>query len=120
MATAVRDWKISGYESLIDSLKLPDSDDRHVLAAAIRARAQVIVTSNLRHFPSEVLHDWDIDPQSPDEFVRDQIDLNRGVVYAAVRQIADSWRNPPGSMDDVLDRLERSGLALSVADLRRD
>jgi hypothetical protein len=52
--------------------------------------------------------------------VRDQIDLNRGVVYAAVRQIADSWRNPLGSMDDALDRLGRSGLALSVADLRRD
>jgi hypothetical protein len=34
MGTAVRDWKITGHEPLIDSLKLPDSDDRHVLAAA--------------------------------------------------------------------------------------
>jgi predicted nucleic acid-binding protein len=40
MATAVRDWKVTDFEPLIDSLKLPDPDDRHVLAAAIRARAQ--------------------------------------------------------------------------------
>ncbi|MBE1487140.1 PIN domain-containing protein [Plantactinospora soyae] len=118
MGTAVRDWRITGYDPLIDSLKLPDPDDRHVLAAAIRARAQVIVTSNLRHFPIEELRAWDIDPKSPDEFVRDQISLDRRVVYAAVQQIADSWRNPPGGVEDVLDRLERSGLGVSVAELR--
>jgi predicted nucleic acid-binding protein len=51
MGAAVRDWKISGYEPLIDAVKLPDPDDRHVFAAAIRARAQVIVTSNLQPLP---------------------------------------------------------------------
>jgi hypothetical protein len=118
MTTAVRDWKVAGYETLIESVKLPDADDRHVLAAAIRARAQVIVTANLRDFPEDALGAWDIDPKSPDEFVRDQIDLSRGAVYAAVQQIADSWQRPPGNVDDVLDRLERSGLPLSVAALR--
>ena len=118
MGRAVRDWKITGYEVLIDSLKLPDPDDRHVLAAAVKAKAQVIVTANLRDFPAEALRQWEIDPKSPDEFVRDQISLDRSVIYAAVQQIADSWRNPPGSVDDVLDRLERSGLAISVAELR--
>lgn len=118
MATAVRDWKISGYEDLLDSLKLPDPDDRHVLAAAIRAKAQVIVMSNIRDFPPAELRKWDIDPKSPDEFVRDQISLDRSVIYASVQQIADSWNNPPGSIEDVLDHLERSGLAISVAELR--
>ena len=50
--------------------------------------------------------------------MRDQVSLDRAAVYAAVQQIADSWRNPPGSMDDVLDRLERNGLAVTVAELR--
>ena len=118
MATAVRDWKVSGYEDLVDVLKLPDTNDRHVLAAAIKAKAQVIVTSNIRDFPSSELRKWDVDPKSPDDFVRDQISLDRSVVYASVQQIADSWRNPPGSVDDVLDQLERSGLAMSVAELR--
>src|SRR6187551_94237 len=106
MAAAVRDWKVSGYEDLVDALKLPDPDDRHVLAAAIKAKAQVIVTSNVRDFPSAELRRWDIDPKTPDEFVRDQISLDRSVVYASVQQIADSWLKPPGSIDDVLDRLE--------------
>ena len=118
MATAVRDWKVAGFENLVDSLKLPDPDDRHVLAAAIKAKAQVIVTSNTRDFPKAELRSWDIDPKTPDEFVRDQISLDRSAVYASVQQIADSWKNPPGSIDDVLDRLERSGLAVSVAELR--
>jgi predicted nucleic acid-binding protein len=118
MGTAVRDWKVTDFEPLIDSLKLPDSDDRHVLAAAIRARAQVIVTSNLKHFPVGDLVQWDIEPKSPDAFVRDQIGLDRDAIVAAIQQIADSWRNPVGTPADVLDRLERSGLAVSVAELR--
>lgn len=118
MGMAVRDWRVTGYEPLIDSLKLPDPDDRHVLAAAIRAGAQVIVTANLRDFPPSDVRPWDIEVQSPDEFVRDQISLNRPAVYAAVQQIADSWLRPPGSVDDVLDRLERNGLPVSVAELR--
>jgi predicted nucleic acid-binding protein len=118
MATAVRDWRVTGYEQLVDSLKLPDPDDRHVLAAAIRAGAQVIVTANLRDFPTADLRPWGVEPKSPDDFVRDQISLSRSMVYAAAQQIADSWRNPPGSVDDVLDRLERNGLPVSVAELR--
>jgi predicted nucleic acid-binding protein len=118
MGTAVRDWKVTGHEPLIDSLKLPDPEDRHVLAAAIKAGAQVVVTANLRDFPAADLAPWNVEAQSPDEFVRDQISLDRPTVYAAVQQIADSWRNPPGSVDDVLDRLERNGLPISVAELR--
>ena len=86
----------------MDALKLPDPDDRHVLAAAIRAGAQVIVTANLRDFPADALRAWDVEAMSPDEFVRDQIGLDRGTVHAAVQQIADSWRNPAGSVDNVL------------------
>jgi hypothetical protein len=46
---AVRDVLVVGYEPLIEAITLPDPDDRHVPAAAVRARAQLIVTANLRH-----------------------------------------------------------------------
>jgi predicted nucleic acid-binding protein len=119
MGVAVRDWRVTGYEPLVDSLTLPDPDDRHVLAAAIRTHAQVIVTANLRHFPTQELRQWDIEPRSPDDFVCDQIGLDRALVCVVVQQIADSWRNPPGCVSDVLDRLERNGLVVSVAELRK-
>jgi predicted nucleic acid-binding protein len=118
LTTAVRDWKVTGYEPLVDALKLPDPDDRHVLAAAIRARAQVIVTTEPHDFPAAELAQWDVAPKSPDEFVRDQISLDRAAVYAGVQQLADCRRDPPGGVEEVLDRLERDGLAVSVADLR--
>jgi hypothetical protein len=50
MNEAVRDCLVRGYEDLIDSLTLPDPDDRHILAAAIRGGAEVIVTYLLLQF----------------------------------------------------------------------
>src|SRR5690606_1631368 len=53
MDRAVRDCLVSGYEPLIAGLYLPDPDDCHVLAAAMFARTDFIVTFNLRDFPAE-------------------------------------------------------------------
>lgn len=118
MNRAVRDCLVVGYEPLVDTLELPDSDDRHVLAAAIKARAQVIVTHNLRDFPAAAMEAWNIEPKSPDDFLLDQIDLDQQAVYGAVQRIADSWKRPPGTIEDVLNSLERAGLLESVAALR--
>jgi hypothetical protein len=50
MNAAVLDCLITGYEPLIPSLTLPDPDDRHVLAAAIKGHASAIITLGLRGF----------------------------------------------------------------------
>lgn len=55
MEAAIPAAMVTGYEPLVPTLTLPDEDDRHVLAAAIRCGAQVIVTTNLRDFPTEAL-----------------------------------------------------------------
>jgi predicted nucleic acid-binding protein len=118
MNEAVRDCLVTGYEPLIDGLKIPDPDDRHVLAAAIKAGAQVIVTDDRRGFPPEYLAEWDIEPKTADDFVMDLIDLHHHIVYACVREIVDSRKNPPVTMEDVLVQLERSGLIASANALR--
>ncbi|GAA3752681.1 PIN domain-containing protein [Salinactinospora qingdaonensis] len=120
MLAAVRDCLVTGYEPLIPALSLPDPADRHVLAAAIRAKAQVIVTSNRRDFPEDALSDWEVEVKSPDEFVLDQIHLDRKVVWSCAQQIVDAWRRPPGTVEDVLARLERNGLLQAVAELRSE
>jgi predicted nucleic acid-binding protein len=118
MNGAIADVLVTGYEPLIEGLCLPDPDDRHVLAAAIKAHAQVIVTENTKDFPAATLSDWSIEAQSADDFVRDLIDLNRQAVYAQVQRMADTWQNPPGTVEDVLNGLEHNGLIGSVAALR--
>lgn len=117
MVSAVRDCLVKGYEPLIAALELPDPEDRHVVAAAIRAKAQVIVTDNTRDFPADSMAGWDIDVKTADEFVLDQISLDRQAVYGALVRIADSRSKPPQTVADVLRQLERSGLIESVAAL---
>jgi predicted nucleic acid-binding protein len=119
MNAAVRDCLVTGYEDLIDSLTLPDPDDRHVLAAAIRTGAQVIVTFNLADFPAETLNRFDIEPQHPDDFLVSLLDLAPGAVCAAVKSQRESFRNPPKTTKELLTTLECQGLPQAVARLRR-
>lgn len=119
MNAAVRDCLVTDYGRLVDTVKLPDPDDRHVVAAAIRARAQLIVTFNLKDFPGDELATWDLEAKHPDDFLVDQFHLDAIRVHQAVQAVADAWANPPGTPDDVLDRLERSGLPQTAAILRR-
>jgi predicted nucleic acid-binding protein len=119
MNRAVRDCLVTGYEPLIEAIDLPDPKDRHVLAAAIKARAQVVVTNNVKDFPSSALEAWNMEAKSADDFVLDQIDLGREAVYSAVQRIADSRERPPATFSEVLGALERNGLVESAAALRQ-
>ena len=118
MNSHVRDCLVIGYQDLIPSLILPDMNDRHVLAAAIRAGADVIVTYNLKDFPVETLEHYGIEAQHPDEFINHLIDLAPPVVCAAVKRQRMSLKNPPQSVEELLSAYERQGLAQTVAELR--
>ncbi len=118
MTRAVPDCMVTGFEQLIDGLVLPDADDRHVLAAAIRAGAQAIVTFNLDDFPAERLQPYNIEAKHPDEFVIDTIDLSPGRVAAVITEQAAALRSPPRSTAELLDTLRDQGLVRSVAKLR--
>ncbi len=114
----VRDCLISGYEKLIPSLTLPDANDRHVLAAAIYAGADAIITYNLSDFPARTLEQYGIEAQHPDEFITYLIDLAPSVVCKAVKRQRMSLKNPPKSTEELLATYERQGLTRTVAELR--
>jgi hypothetical protein len=118
MSSAVADCLVTGYEDLIGSITLPDPDDRHVAAAAIRCGAQVIVTANTKDFPRDSLAAFGLEAVHPDDFVLDCIDLAAASVLSAVREQAASLENPPMTLAEVMDRLQANGLAQSVAKLR--
>jgi predicted nucleic acid-binding protein len=119
MRTSVRDWRIAGHESIIECLELPDPDDRHVLAAAIRAKAQCIVTANLRDFPREDLEPWNVAAIHPDDFLEARISEAPETVYGIIEKISSLCRRPPLSAADVIDTLAKTQMPNSVKALRR-
>lgn len=119
MNDAVRDCLVTGYEDLIATLYLPDPDDRHVLAAAIRASADVIVTYNLTDFPAETLTRFDLVAQHPDDFLIYLLDTAPGTVCATLKRQREGLQNPPKTAQELLTTLENQGLTQAVARLRQ-
>lgn len=78
MNLAIPDGIVTDYEDRIKPLALPDPDDRHVLAAAIHADAEVIVTFNLKDFPAVALAGYSIEAMHPDEFLASLFDAAPG------------------------------------------
>lgn len=118
MRVAVADCMVTGHEHLVSGLNLPDPNDRHVLAAAIRAGAQVIVTTNVKDFPSAALAEYGVEALHPDDFVLDLLDLAPVTIADVVRAQADALKKPPRSVNELLDTLSGNGLVQSVATLR--
>ncbi|SNY71894.1 PIN domain-containing protein [Pantoea sp. GL120224-02] len=114
MDKALPDALVTGFEPLISGLSLPDEDDRHVVAAAIKCNAEVIVTFNLKDFPGENLDALEIEAMHPDEFILDLIDLNRALVLKAVREQRTSLKNPAIGSEEYLTSLLKLGLPMTV------
>ncbi|PAU86022.1 PIN domain-containing protein [Pseudomonas sp. WN033] len=110
MDRAIPDGLVEGYEGLIAGLNLPDMNDRHVLAAAIRCGASVIVTFNERDFPDQALAPFGVESQHPDEFVDNLFDLDAAAVVSAAQRQRAQLTNPPIDIDTYLDILFRQGL----------
>lgn len=115
MDRAVPDSLVTGYEGLVPGLSLPDPDDRHVLAAAVKGRADVVVTFNLRDLASGALRGFGIEAQHPDVFIRRVLGLDEAVAIPAVRNCRATLRNPPKTVDEHRQTLSRQGLPETVA-----
>lgn len=114
----VRDALVSDYEQLIPVFELPDPDDRHVLAAAIRSGAQVIVTYNRKDFPDEVLGKWGIEVEHPDDFIEHLLSLHQAVVLETVREQRLALKNPPKSPDELFESFLNQQRTKTVAILQ--
>ena len=102
----------------MEYLELPDRNDRHVLAAAIRCGASVIVTLNLSDFPAHALANFRIEAQHPDDFVLALLDSFPDFVLEAARTHRASLKNPPKKQEEYLAELNAQGLEKSVKVLR--
>jgi predicted nucleic acid-binding protein len=119
MDQAVPDCLVTGHEALIDTLTLPDKDDRHVLAAAIVAQAGVIVTYNLTDFPEAALAPYGIEAQHPDDFLIYQFEIARGPMCGAIKRLRARLKNPPLDVQTYLNVLLAQGLPQFVQTLEK-
>ncbi len=108
---SVPDSLVEGYESIAETLTLPDPGDLHVLAAAIKAQAQIIVTYNLKDFPEASLMPFGIEVQHPDDFFLNQCDLRQNVFLSTIKKIRLSLKRPPKTPREYLDVLRKHSLA---------
>ena len=118
MDLSAADALVFDYEHIIPSLELPDKNDRHVLAAAIRSSASVILTFNLKDFPALVLESYGIEAQHPDEFISNLIDKNPALVCSSAKLCRNRLKLPPLDVEHYLNNLERQSLPATVAKLR--
>lgn len=96
-----------------------DPKDRHVLAAAVRANAEVIVTFNTRDFPDNALKDYEVAAVHPDGFLLDQLDLFPGLTVDVLHEQVAVYRQEPTKLPGLLVRLERAGVPRFAAEIRR-
>jgi hypothetical protein len=118
MEKAVPDCIVTGYAGFADSLTLRDEGDRHVMAAAIRCQAGVIVTSNVKDFPATALQSYGIDIQHPDDFICHLFDLSTVAVCSAVKDHRGSLKNPSMTIEELLETYLSLGLTTTVESLR--
>lgn len=107
---AFPDALVDNYEPLVNTLELPDEKDRHVLAAAIKTNANIIVTNNMKDFPKEYLASFGLTAKTADDFITDTIELNPNLALEAFRALVLNRTNPDLDEFEILNRLRKNGL----------
>lgn len=107
---SVLDCLITDYQDLEASLSLPDPDDRHVFAAAVKAQASRIVTFNLADFPSKALDPAGIAAIHPDQFLMELFETSQMQFAEAVRQDFQHYKAPPLTFEQYIKDLRKAGV----------
>jgi hypothetical protein len=110
MRQAFGDAMVTDWEGLQDGISLPDPDDRHVVAAAIRGGAHGVITANLADFPASALDPLGLDAVHPDDFLLDQLDLSPSTIVQVILEQAADTRRPPLTRHDLAAVLGRAGV----------
>jgi predicted nucleic acid-binding protein len=120
MRAAIVDWEVAdlAVEAISLDAQLPDPDDGHVIAAAIGAQADLIVSFNVADFPQRVLDTYGLEVVHPDEFIvslKESDDLLWIDTFASMKQ---RLRKPVLSSHEFAEAFERAGLPNTADALR--
>ncbi|OAP45983.1 PIN domain-containing protein [Sinorhizobium americanum] len=115
MEAAFEEAMVFDFDQFLSACEgLPDKNDAHVVAAALKTQAAVIVTDNLRDFPEELLRPLNLEARSADAFIADTIALDTGRAVAAIRRMRERFRKPEKTAHVLLLDMEANGLTETV------
>lgn len=112
MRNAFPEADVDGWQTLEEDMRNSDKD-KHVLALAVRARSDMLVTSNLKHFPLEACEPYCVEPIDPDEFLCQLFEGNEAGVRSVLEVFSQDMKNPPMSVEEVLEAIGRSAPAFA-------
>jgi predicted nucleic acid-binding protein len=118
MNRAFPEATVEGFEHLEKAIiegDLRDRNDAHVLAAAIRSGASVIVTDNLQDFPDRLLKPYGLDAKSADDFIANCIDLDKTQAMASLNKMRLRFQRPEYTWDALCQKIEAQGLSQSAS-----
>lgn len=118
MNLAFPEADVENFEDLIPSIRLPNKDDRHVVACAIKCDAELIITFNVKDFPKTKLSKYNLSIQTPDELISILIDINFKLACTAFKKMINRLKNPEKTKEEVLIILEKCGLKISIEKLK--
>lgn len=101
---------VINYNNLSHHLNLPDKNDNHVLAAAIKCNAQHIITDNLKGFPNSILEQYDTEAISADEFIFRTSELYETEAISVMRELIKKYKNPAFTVPEFIMDLNAKGL----------
>jgi len=119
MNSALPGATVSGYGHLIPTLELPDPNDRHVVAAAIAARARLILTWNLRDFPTATLKKHGLHRQTPDAFLAELFDREPDLMVSSLANARRNLNKSRVSAAEFIDILASQKLTQLVTRLKK-
>ncbi|MBB1571154.1 MAG: PIN domain-containing protein [Propionibacteriaceae bacterium] len=110
---------VAGDPSRLDHREFPDPDDRHVVAAAMAAGVEIIVTANIRDFPTTLMNTLGLIVMSPDELLLKLLAENKTAVLEVMLKVASTLRSPQQSIEELLVALKRAGAPSFAEKARR-
>lgn len=115
MTSAFEEALVTDYDNFFSACpQLPDPEDAHVIAAALKAQASTIVTENLKDFPADILAPLNLEAKSADDFIADTIALNEGKAVAAIKVMRERLKKPEMDPETFLRSLEERGLTATA------
>jgi hypothetical protein len=122
MRQAFADSDVAGWEGLEGTFDLPDENDEHVLAAAVRGGAGALVTHNVTDFPTEQLP-LGLELQSPPDFAHHAVSVQPAAATSAIHAVSarTGIHGPSLTIERILTILDaRNGFTDAVRILREE